>query len=556
MSQTIEDDKKTPGSAGPLADEARLVSTDHVPPQPAESQSQPRARRSLLILIWRIGPTLAVMSALAALGYYGHHTGWKIPRFSQITGNGSEQREDWCAEHGVPESLCVACNAELMPKGKLHGWCKEHGVAECVLDHPEVAQLRETPEVLQADLARAERALALRPRPQNDPTCKLHLRRIQFASAEAADKAGIDIAIVDRAAIVETVPANGQIVYDATRVARLPSRAAGAVWRVEKNVGDWVREGDVLAIVDAAEVGRAKAELLQGLAQLALRTKTYDRLAKLGGSVVEQRRVQEAETERAEAEIAVDKAIQMLGTLGLSISLDEVQGKSREEAARYIHFLGLPPEISQELDPKRGAANLIPVVAPRDGLVATRNVGVRGEVIDTTKTLFTVVDTSHMWLLLDVPVEDAKHVAKGQKVLFRPDGDSTQHTGIVTWISTEVDTQTRTVKVRAELANEDGRLRNEWFGAARIVLREDPEAIVVPKQSIHWEGCCYVAFVRDKDYLKESSYKVFHTRMVRPGVTNGDSTEVIAGMLPGEVIATKGSAVLRAELLKGNLGAG
>jgi multidrug efflux pump subunit AcrA (membrane-fusion protein) len=161
-----------------------------------------------------------------------------------------------------------------------------------------------------------------------------------------------------------------------------------------------------------------------------------------------------------------------------------------------------------------------------------------------------------MWLLLDVPVEDAAYVAKGQKVLFRPDGDATQHTGIVTWISTEVDTQTRTVKVRAELANEAGRLRNEWFGAARIVLREETEAIVVPKQAIHWEGCCHVAFVRDKDYLREGAYKVFHTRMVRPGVTNGDLTEIIAGLLPGEVIATKGSAVLRAELLKGNLGAG
>lgn len=44
--------------------------------------------------------------------------------------------------------------------------------------------------------------------------------------------------------------------------------------------------------------------------------------------------------------------------------------------------------------------------------------------------------------------------------------------------------------------------------------------------------------------------------MVRPGVINGDYTEVIAGLLPGEVVVTKGSGVLRAELLKGNLGAG
>ena len=43
---------------------------------------------------------------------------------------------------------------------------------------------------------------------------------------------------------------------------------------------------------------------------------------------------------------------------------------------------------------------------------------------------------------------------------------------------------------------------------------------------------------------------------VRPGVKNGDYTEIIAGLLPGEVIATKNSAVLRAELLKNSLGDG
>ncbi|MEO8495165.1 MAG: efflux RND transporter periplasmic adaptor subunit, partial [Planctomycetota bacterium] len=94
------------------------------------------------------------------------------------------------------------------------------------------------------------------------------------------------------------------------------------------------------------------------------------------------------------------------------------------------------------------------------------------------------------------------------------------------------------------------------FGAGQIILRDEPDAIIAPNDAIHWEGCCHVAFVRDKNFLDKDSYKVFHTRMVRPGITNGDYTEVIAGLLPGEVVVAKGSGVLRAELLKGNLGAG
>ena len=65
-----------------------------------------------------------------------------------------------------------------------------------------------------------------------------------------------------------------------------------------------------------------------------------------------------------------------------------------------------------------------------------------------------------------------------------------------------------------------------------------------------------MVFVRDKNFLNEGAPKVFHVRTVRPGVQNGPYTEIIAGLLPGEVIATQNSAVLRAELLKNNLGEG
>ncbi len=88
------------------------------------------------------------------------------------------------------------------------------------------------------------------------------------------------------------------------------------------------------------------------------------------------------------------------------------------------------------------------------------------------------------------------------------------------------------------------------------MLRHDRNAILVPSSAVHWEGCCFVVFVRDKNYLKKGSFKVFHTRSVRPGVVLGDKTEILAGLLPGEVVVTEGSAALRAELLKGNLGAG
>jgi cobalt-zinc-cadmium efflux system membrane fusion protein len=327
------------------------------------------------------------------------------------------------------------------------------------------------------------------------------------------------------------------------------------VWRVEKNVGDRVQKGDVLALVDAADVGRGKAQLLQAVTRLRLQANTHERLSGLGDGIVPGRRVLEAQSEKAQAEVAVDGAIQSLVNFGLHITREEVHQTPDDQLKRKVHFLGLPSSITRELDPAQTTSNLIPVVAPRDGIVVLRDV-VAGEVVDTSKPLFTVADTSRMWLVLNVPLEEAQHVAIGLDVIFHPDGAEHADTGTLTWISTDVDAETRTVMVRGELPNEDGHLRNETFGAGEIVLREEEDAIVVPNTAVHWEGCCHVVFVRDKDYMKKGTYKVFHTRSVRPGVIMGDQTEMIAGLFPGEVVVTKGSAVLRAELLKGNLGAG
>jgi cobalt-zinc-cadmium efflux system membrane fusion protein len=202
-------------------------------------------------------------------------------------------------------------------------------------------------------------------------------------------------------------------------------------------------------------------------------------------------------------------------------------------------------------------SNLVPLRSPLDGVVVERNV-VTGEVVDTTKTLFGVADVRQMWLLLDVRQEDVKYLSLGQKVHFRPSDEPAagEIEGALVWISTAADDQTRTVKVRVDLPNDAGRLRANTFGTGRVVLRDEPQAMIVPAEAVHWDGCCHVAFVRDKDFFEEDSPKFFHVRKVRLGVNEGSKTEIIAGLLPGEVIAGKNSMVLAAQLLKSNLGAG
>jgi cobalt-zinc-cadmium efflux system membrane fusion protein len=533
---------------------------DHVPsPAVTRSPSLSTSRPLTTCARWfvRAMPTATVVAALAGLALWGHFSDWKMPKFSALVGQHNQQFEQWCQEHNVPEAACIECNLTLLAPTKDYGFCKEHGVAQCPLEHPELAQLKTTPLITQAMLDRAARALATRPRAENNCLCKLHLRRVQFASAEAVEKAGVDISVVQERSIVEAATANGEVVYDQNRMAHLSSRVAGTVWQVERQVGDRVRKGDCLALVDASDVGKAKSELLQAIAQVRLKQVTFDRIKKLADSTIPLRQLREADTALQEAKIRQQSAQQLLANLGMHLNVDDFASLDAPEIAERIHFLGLPDELANRLDPAATTSNLFPIRSPLDGIIIERHV-VAGEVVDTSGLLFAVADLSQMWLTLNVREDDAKYISLGQTVLFRANSSAheAEIRGAVAWISTSADDQTRTVKVRVELPNPDARLRANTFGTGRIVLRDEPKAMVVPSEAVHWDGSCFVAFVRDKNYHNPDSPKFFHVRSVRPGVKEAGLTEIIAGLLPGEVVASKNSVVLEAQLLKSSLGAG
>jgi membrane fusion protein, heavy metal efflux system len=512
----------------------------------APSNDAAIVRPSAAVRILHAVPTIVVLVVLAGLAYAGHRRGWKLPSAAELTGHTTDNSaaSDWCVEHNVPESVCVECNPKLLGPVKEHGWCKQHGIPECVLCHPELAQTKSPPNVTDDDRKRAARALEFTDRPENAKQCQLHQKHVQFATLSAVEKAGIEIAPVWESPIVEAIGANGEIIYDQTAIAHLASRVKGFVWRCEKQLGDHVRKGELLALVDSAEVGRIKAEFLQAVAQEQLKEKLLDamRPAFAKGAIPETR-FRETESEHKEAAIR------------LPIRVDEARGLSVAELSRRVQFLGLPEPVVGEFDPQTTTANLFPLVAPHDGTIVEHHV-VAGEVVDADKVLFVVADLRRLWMSLDLRVEDAPRVASGNEVRFRPDGSRAEVSGRVNWISAAVDERTRTVRVRASLDNAEGRLRSGMFGTGRVILREEPKAIVVPNEAVQWDGDCHILFVRDRNFLKDDAPKVFHVRKVRIGAKDAANTEIIAGVLPGEIVATSGSAVLRAQLLKNNLGAG
>ncbi len=497
-------------------------------------------------------PNLVVFSLLGGVLYLGHHTGWKMPKMSQLRGTSTVHADDWCAEHLVPESQCIECKPELYPKPKSFGFCREHGVAECVIHHPELAQVKGKPQLPKYDTSRAIGILA---RPENNSRNTLHTQRVQFVSADSVTKLGIDVDVVQEAKMMDAISANGELTFDPTRVAHLSAKVPGTIAFVYKTIGDAVRTGDILALVDAAQVGQAKTQLLQAAVQVQLRKYAAERLRGIAKSgAIAQKSLIEAEASLQEAEVSLISARQTLTNLGLEVS-GSLDGQDASKIADDIRFLGIPTSMAASLPSGTSTANLIPVRATYDGVVVASEV-VAGEVVETTKTLFTIADPQKIWLIINVPQESAKYVKRGLPVRFRSADESETVTGTIAWISPSIDEHTRTLKVRVFIENPAGKLRDHTFGTAQIVLREEPDAIVVPSEAVQSTADAHFVFVRDKNYFDEAVPKVFHVRQVRMGARDGQRVELLAGVLPGEVVATKGSSVILAQLLRSSLGAG
>jgi cobalt-zinc-cadmium efflux system membrane fusion protein len=535
-----------------------IVSPRELPRAAGAPSSQRFAWKRLWEAARRTGLAVFIMAVLGGAAYWGHVTDWRIPKFSELWGTAASPAAPWCDEHGVPEAECIECNPNRFPPDKDFGWCPVHGVAQCPFEHPEVIQTKEPASLTDADRTRAERALALRPRAENNSRCELHLRRIQFATHEAAESAGVDVAVVGRGAIVEAVVSNGEVTYDETRLAHLSSRVPGTVWSVRKHIGEAVRKGEVLALVDSADVGKAKAEFLQALTHERLNSTNLQRLTPLAEQgAVPERQLREAAAAHHEAEIRLLGARQALVNLGFVVPADNFGAAKIEDVSREIQFLGIPQELSSTWDRATSTSSLYPLRASLDGIVVERDV-VDGEVVDTARSLFTISDVDRMWLMLDVRQDEVRYVKIGLPVRFRPSDGSRENPilGKVSWISTAADERTRTVRVRVDLPNADGMLRANTFGTGQIVLREETETVLVPIEAVHWDGFCHVIFVRDRNYFETAAPKFYHVRPVRLGVQQDGRTEILAGAVPGEVIAAKGSTVLAAQLLRSNLGAG
>ncbi|MBS0205271.1 MAG: efflux RND transporter periplasmic adaptor subunit [Planctomycetes bacterium] len=471
---------------------------------------------------WKFGqmvlgaiPNVIVLSTLIGIGYWGHTQHWRIPKFSELMG-AAPLSHGAVADHGTD-------TGNIVPGVAVDD--KPHGAGD-----PSKAAINTPVTTESAD----------------------SLPLIHFASQNALIKSGVTTGVVEERHMDEFVTAYGNVTYDESRLAQLSCRVAGIVWRVDKQLGDPVKKGDILAIFDCNEVGRAKAEMLEADVKSDLAVQTLDRLTEAGGAIAV-RMLREAEAEVRITRVRRFNAQQALLNLGLPISLRTSTNLTDTELAERLHFLGLPPEVVASLDPETASANLIPLISPFDGMIIDRNI-VTGEVVDPNDVQFTIADVNRMWLIVSVRKEDASSLDVGQSVFFSSTGVPGEIETKVSWIAPETDKRTRSVQVRAELVNPaktdtegkpGGKLafRANMYGSARIRVRQHPLALVVPSSAVQWDGTRHLVFSPLSDGV------TFRAHPVQLGVIQEGFTEITSGVQRGQPIVATGSYLLKSELL-------
>jgi cobalt-zinc-cadmium efflux system membrane fusion protein len=315
----------------------------------------------------------------------------------------------------------------------------------------------------------------------------------------------------------------GTIVPSGERIAKVSVRLVGTVAELRKRLGDNVREGDVLAIIESREVADAKSQYLAARVAFELQETLFNRSKSLFDSKVSSENdYLRAKTLFEDMRIKFDVARQKLFALGLT--------------GDQIAALPQQPVESLRLQELR---------APMSGRIAERRVDL-GSLVGREgqeSELFVIVDSRVVWAELALPATDLAMVREGQQISVAPGQGVDPLPATIMFVSPLLDKDTRLARVVASVENPSHVLRPGMFVTAHIPVQQIQADIVVPKSAVQSVDGQSAVFVRTPEG--------FEPRKIVTAREDSKSFEVTSGLSPGDRIATANTFVLKADLGRG-----
>ena len=351
----------------------------------------------------------------------------------------------------------------------------------------------------------------------------------------SGQNSAIELEIVTPQSIAGVISATGKILVPENHIAVIGPVNQGRIVRLYAGQGTRVRKGQKLADLESADIDQAEADYLKALAdhenavrssaaEVKLAQANYDR-AKL---LYEQKITAGKNLQAAEHDLEVAKASAENSINGTKAALTA--------ARRHLLILGINDATIDSLTKRTDLAAVFSLNSPIDGIVVERNATV-GASVGTDANMFKIIDLSQVWIDANVFEKDLQRVRPGQDVkLTVPAFPETTFSGKVILINSVVDPDTRTVKVRTEVANPDGRLKPDMFANVQIVTDVNRAAISIPQSAVLNDEGKTIVFVAEGNGYKK--------RQVQAGIQNNNRVEIVDGLNAGDKVVVKGNYLL------------
>jgi membrane fusion protein, heavy metal efflux system len=346
--------------------------------------------------------------------------------------------------------------------------------------------------------SKQQASAAERPRNPNEVAITPALERnLKFGTPEMAEVDGT----LQVAAHVET---------DARRIARVGSPVSGRILQLLIFEGQKVKTGTVLAMLHSTDLSDTQRALIKASSQRGLAEASEKRAVQL----VEADVIGRAELERRRAEL--------------------LQANTEVESCRtQLRGLGMTEAQIRQLESTRKLSADYPIVAPRSGTVLKREITV-GQVVQPADPAFTIADLSSVWIVANVPEEDAGQLQKDMEVQVRiPALPQQTMSGSLAFVSPIVDPATRTVEVRMDVANGNGLLKPDEL-ATMVLTGHADHKLTVPNAAIVREENLDYVFV-------QNGPRTYALRQVSLGDEENDRRIVLGGIAQDEHIVTEGA---------------
>lgn len=313
----------------------------------------------------------------------------------------------------------------------------------------------------------------------------------------------------------------GRLAWDEDHTSRIFAPYAGRIERLLATVGQRVRRGQALAVLSSADIGQAQADLHKAEADQALNRSALARVRDLvEGGVIARKDQDQAEADLARSSAEANRARARLAQYGVA------GGSGTSGSSGVAGPAG--NAVTQSLT----------LTAPLAGLVVERNSNPGAEVRTDVAgaPLFTLSDPATLWATLDLDESQLALLQPGQAIeLVTAAWPAQVFAATVLNIGAAVDAASRTVKVRARVANPDGRLKAEMFVNARVAANGGLP--LVPADAVFLRGAQSSVFVpRGKGR--------FERRDVTVRAAGPQFLQVVAGLAAGDKVVVGGALYL------------